>query len=458
MRDTNTREISLKDLFFCTLSKWRMLLLCTLCGALLLGAFGAYKASKSKVSEADQKKQQEAYETELNTYNTNKALYEKQLANVDASLAQQDYFREHSLMLRIDPYNSFRTVLYYYVNTGYEIMPELYYQDPNYTAVITNSYVSALRRPNLNDLLSTVYQEEVYTGNPVSGSKTFLSVSSDAGNGTITVTVNACSQRDMDVVVTKVKTIMAEMEPVLRQSIREHTVTVLDEVAAQVIDLDFASVQQSFEENYANLLKSKSSIQSNLNKLTEPKAPSTSSVSIKKQAVKYAAIGAVAGLLLSAAVCVFMLIAGDSVLSAEELKSRSSLPVLGSFPGEGKKRTGGLDGAIAKKLGFPKQETADAVRYIAAAGKLYLDSDEVILVGQEAEAVAARLKEADPDTNYVPAGDLKHSPAAVEALSRAKAVLCVEKWRKSRYGQLSDELTMIRKAVPQDKIAVVIAK
>ena len=98
------------------------------------------------------------------------------------------------------------------------------------------------------------------------------------------------------------------------------------------------------------------------------------------------------------------------------------------------------------------------MRYIAAAGKLYLDSDEVLLVGQEAETVAAQLKAADPDTNYVPAGDLKNSPAAVEALSRAKAVICVEKWRKSRYGQLSDELTMIRKAVPQDKIAVVIAK
>ena len=96
------------------------------------------------------------------------------------------------------------------------------------------------------------------------------------------------------------------------------------------------------------------------------------------------------------------------------------------------------------------------MRYIAAAKDLYLKSDEVVLVGQDAEKLYENLKKADPNTSYILAGDLKKSPSAVEALSEAKAVICVEKWQKSRYGQMSDELNMIRKAVPQDKIATVI--
>ena len=459
MNTANDRELSLKDLFFCTLSKWRVLILLTLCGALVLGAFGAYKASKSKVSEEDQKKAQETYERELNAYNANKALYEKQIANAESNLAKQDYYREHAIMLEIDPYNVYRTILVYYINTGYEIMPELYYQDPNYTAVITNSYASALRRINLNELLSEIHQKEVIASNPVSGnSKNLFSVSTDSSNGTLTITLLAGSQADMDAITGKIRTTLSETQEVLEKSIREHTLTLLEEVSEQTFDPDFDALQGSFNENGAKLLQNKANIETNISKLTEPTKPETGSVSLKKQALKYGVIGAVAGFLLSAAVCVFLLIAGDSVLSADELKVRSSLPVLGSFPGEGKKRANRLDGAIAKKLGFPKQEASEAVRYLAAAKALYLQSDEVVLVGADADALCKSLKDADPDTNYIAAGDLKNSPAAVEAVSKAKAVICVEKWRKSRYGQLSDELAMIRKAVPQDKIAVVIAK
>ena len=177
MQKTNTREISLNDLFFCALAKWRLLLVFTFCGALLLGVFGTYRAVKNNGSGANQEQDAEAYEKAMKTYDASKNYYEQQLANIETSLAQQDYIRDHSVMLKIDPYNTYRTVLAYYINTGYEIIPELYYQDPNYTAVITNSYLSALRRIRLNELFSAYYNEEVFVGNPVNGNSLSVLVS-----------------------------------------------------------------------------------------------------------------------------------------------------------------------------------------------------------------------------------------------------------------------------------------
>ena len=70
--------------------------------------------------------------------------------NLENNLEQQQYIQERSIMLEMDPYNIYEAIISYYVDTNYEIVPELYYQDPNYTAVITNSYNAAIQRLDLD--------------------------------------------------------------------------------------------------------------------------------------------------------------------------------------------------------------------------------------------------------------------------------------------------------------------
>ena len=62
MEGMDTREINIMDLFYYVMSKWRMLIVGALVGAILLGAFGASRAIKNKPSEEELKTAQQEYE------------------------------------------------------------------------------------------------------------------------------------------------------------------------------------------------------------------------------------------------------------------------------------------------------------------------------------------------------------------------------------------------------------
>ena len=461
MNDSSVKEIDVMKPIYHVLSKWRMLIIGALIGALLFGALGAFRAGRTSPDEASLKEEKATYEDELKAYETNKENLQNRIANLENNIEQQQYIQERSVMLEMDPYNIYETVLSYYVDTNYEIMPELYYQDPNYTAVITNSYYSAIMRLDISEFFVTPERPEVLTDNPVSGNgERLLSVSVDAGQGTFTITARADTQENLDRLTQAIQDTVDETKKLLNKTIRTHTLSVLDSKTGQTVDFDYTDLQQSFDDNIYNLTQSLTEANDSLSALEEPKAPAEASADVKKTAAKYGIIGLILGLGLVVLIYVFRLVAMDPVLSPDDIGERYQIPVLGIYTEKDRKSRNKLDQCIVGKLGIPKADHEESVSYIKAKRALYPLEQEILLVSTSAsdclQEVSEVLSKADSGTNYAAGGDLSSSAAAVDALNGAKSVICVEKWLKSSHEDVKKELAMIRQAVSPEKIAMIL--
>ena len=461
MENMYTKEIKLKDLFFFLLLKWRALIVSVLVFGILLSGFGAYRAMKTRADKKAQTKAEEEYEEALSAYETSQEKIQIRIDNLERSLEQQQYIQEHSVMLKMDPYNIYEAVISYYVDTGYEIVPELYYQDPDYTAVITNSYNSAITRIDLNELFQTENDPEVLTDNPVvDNTESLLWAKTDADHGSIKITMRADSQENLDRVIQAVEDEINETKTVLTRTIGEHTLSVLSFTTHQVMDFDYVTLQQSFNDNIYTLMQSLADSNNELSALEKPKAPTAISVSVKREAVKFGAIGTILGVFLFAVAAVIQVISRESVMSLDEISERYQIPVLGIYSGGRKKRWSRLDAWIAGRLGVSRQDSREELKYIQAAKRLYLKSSQVLLVSisdpDRLGVIAEGISDPENGTAYSAAGSIADSAEALTALQQAESVICVERWRKITHEELRKEVEMIQRAVPKDQIAVII--
>lgn len=462
MDNMYTKEIKLKDLFFYGLTKWRMLIVMALVFGILLGGFGAFRAVRTRADKKSQTAAQLEYEEALAAYETNQEKIQIRIDNLEKSLEQQQYVQDHSVMLKMDPYNIYEAVISYYVDTNYEIVPELYYQDPDYTAVITNSYNSAVYRLNLKSLFASETRPDVLTDNPVNGNNMrLLWTEVDAGNGTLKITVRADSQEQLDRLTQALETTIAETKEVLNRTIGEHTLSVLSFTTRQTVDFNYATLQQSFNDNIYGLMQGLADSNDELSAMEKPEAPAVISVSIKKEAVKFGIIGVILGVILFVVIVVVLAISKESVMSLHEIKERYQIPVLGTYSGDQKKRGNKLDNWLARKLGVTTQERTAELDYIKAAKALYLEPDQILLVSTSDADRLDEIANAISDskgTVYVAAGNLENSAVALTALQEAKSVICVERWKKITHEELRKELEMIQLAVPKDQIAMIITQ
>ncbi len=461
MDDNKTRTVNLTELFLYVLSKWRTLIAGALIGAVLLGLGGIALAKRNVPSEASLKAAQTDYEKDLKTYETKKEKLQIRISNLENNIAQQQYIEERSVMLEMDPYNIYETVLSYYVDTNYEIVPELYYQDPDYTAVITNSYVAAVKRLDISDYFVTPERPDVLTDNPISGNtERLLSVTSDPDYGTITITARADTQENLDRLTQAIQDTIDETKTLLNRTVRNHTLSVLDSTTRQTVDFDYTELQQSFDDNVYDLVQSLTDASDKLDNLEAPQAPSATSVNMKKEAVKFGIIGLILGLFLVAFVHAFRMVTRDPVLCAEDISERYQVPVLGIYTEKNGKRRSGIDRFVAGKMGIPKADHEESVAYIKATRALYPLEHEILLVSASTpdrlQEISELLSEADPGTKYVTAGDLGVSAAAVNALADAASVICVEKWLKATHEDVKKELTMIHRVVSPEKVAMIL--
>ena len=461
MDDNNTRKISIAELFCYVLSKWRILIVAALIGAVLLGLGGTARAWKNRPTEASKKAAQTDYEKDLKTYETKKEKLQIRITNLENEISQQQYIQDRSVMLEMDPYNIYEAVLRYYVDTDYEIVPELYYQDPDYTAVITNSYVDAVKRLDISEYFVTPERPDVLTDNPISdNNERLLSVLSDAEYGTITITARADTQENLDRLTQAIRDTIDETKTKLNQSIRSHTLTVLDATERQTVDFDYATLQQSFNDNIYNLMQSLSDANDELGGLEEPTAPAIKSISLKKEAVKFGVIGLILGLVVAAILFAFRAVVRDLVMSAEDVRERHQIPVLGFYAESHGKRKNRLDRSIRSKLGAPQMGHDESVSYLKAAKALYLQENSCLLVsasaGDRLQEISEAMSEADPGTAYAVGGNLAESADAVCSVFDAEAVICVERLLKASHEEISKEIAMIRQVVPQDRITMIL--
>ena len=385
------------------------------------------------------------FDNALSAYKHRAEALENEIVFINNDLSKQQMYCDKSILMNTDPYQKTVTTLDYYVDSGYQIIPENTYQDIDYSSRLISMYLAYLTNGELySQLLAQMPEitDEQYI-------KELISVTADYETSIITIMVAG----DIDNTQQMIDTIRTGMETVYSKAsdtIAEHKLTKISDSVYTVVDLELAVQQQ---ENFNRIYESSKQLQDKMVELKELEDEGEpqweySWWSIVKQLVKYLVIAASLGLLAAVLAIAAYYITSDKILDVDKLQAYSNISILGviprkeSKPAKMKNGTGAIQQhanssdsmmtLTAQSIYTTVLASGAADGSIALAGSL---GSEVL------QGVVNAFNQAVPDTRlrFVSAGDPMRDIAAVETISAAKAVVFVEKQGVSRCSDVVKE-------------------
>ncbi len=449
----NTVVLKPTDLLWSVLKRWRGIIVVMLIAGIIIGGYGFYKSYKAYKNPKTREKNQQEYEEALEQYNQSVELYETRLTNLETWVDKLNGYSETSLLLLMDPYNVYKVTRTYYIDTGYEIMPEVYYQNPNYTEALVKGYRNAIDRLDFETLIDLPGEADLTTEHPILDqvSKTVYSTSVDTGAGLLTIRLICDSEKRADQILSAIDSIIKEQKQIMTKAIGEHEVTLLSEGAETTIDTDLVTLQNTFSSEYESALNSISKAQAKLDELQKPVKPSYNRMSVIKDGIKYGIIGLAAGLFGMIIICLLPLCGWNRLINVEDVRDRYRQTVLGTVQISAKKKNK-LDRWIAKKLGIlSDQSQEEAIDYIYENVKAVLGEEaNVLVIGSIKKDQLAKLCDLlnakGEEITFIPGGDVNTSPDALRALSEKPAVIVTEEWQTSEHLSILHELDRISNA------------
>lgn len=443
-------EINLTELVWSVLRHWRGILLGMLILGLLLGGFSFLKGYGNLKDEEMVKERSEAYRRAVEEYEMQKTTLEKQRENLQMEKEILEEQAKNSIMLSIDQYNVYVARASYYVNTHYEIAPQQYYQNPDYTAVITNNYRLSVRRLSLDEIVASPEEPNITARNPISGNSVALvNTDTDTANGVFSIMLFADTQEHLDRMFDRVKETIRNQEKLLNEVIGEHSVGVLLEEVYTDVETAFGALQDAFdkrvETNQTGIRENEQALEA----LEEPVDETPTMKAALGSGIKSGLIGLFLGLVLMLIYHGTKIILQNRLNSAEELKRRYQLPVLGVF-GEKEKQGCRLDQNLRRKLLAQEEKTPEeAARYIASHVKLQgSGARRLLLVGtcsrERLELLKNALEGFLSDMEISAGGNVNESFEALNALAGNTAVVCVEAWLKASHRDIRNELDTVK--------------
>ena len=142
--NTYDQEIDLKDLMFAVLYKWRPVVIAAVVIGLLLGGFKAFSTYKSQNDPTVITEKEADYQKDLEIYEKNKSTGEREIDNLLNDITEQQMYLEKSVRMNMSPYDVWEAKIDLFVKTDYVIMPDMVYQNVDYTDTILQAYQSAL--------------------------------------------------------------------------------------------------------------------------------------------------------------------------------------------------------------------------------------------------------------------------------------------------------------------------
>lgn len=138
------QEIDLKDLLFAVLRKWKLVVASAVIFAVLLGGAKGFLTYRSYSDPEAVATRTETYETELKRYEDDKEICEREIKNITDDIANRQDYMENSVLMNMSPYDVGEAKADLFIKTDYQIMPELTYQNIDYTDTILLSYQSTI--------------------------------------------------------------------------------------------------------------------------------------------------------------------------------------------------------------------------------------------------------------------------------------------------------------------------
>ncbi len=432
--NTYEQEIDLKDLLFAMLYKWRPILIAAVVLGIILGGYKAFSTYKSQNDPTVIAEKEADYQKDLEIYEKNKSTSEREIDNLLKDITEQQTYLEKSVRMNMSPYDVWEAKTDLFVKTDYVIMPDMVYQNVDYTDTILQAYQSALTNTEfLQKVAKKVGTEPRYL-------KELISI--QVNQKILSIKVNYTDEKSVKEIMQYILSGVDEAKEKIESTIGVHTISVVDESVGSKVDLELADAQKAESTRLVDLNTSLEEKQDALDELEEPKKVVDSTSAAVKSGIKYGVIGLVAGGFLVAFVVCMMFVMSDGMYAAKELRNRYKLRILGTLP---MKKANGIDASLRKLEGRVSEENDKIYSLIGANIRSFMgDAKKILVAGCASESAFNRVSEKLVaelgDCQVVKGGNLLENAAALEKLSDADAVVFVEECKVSKYSQVELEL------------------
>ena len=445
--ENKDRELNLKALCFCVARKWKLMLVAAIVLALALGGFRGWKGLSAVADDQSLAAMQAAYEADYAKYQSQVAAFQTKIDRAQEDIRNHGIYMKESVLMGIDYHNTWTASIDLYIATqenttvsgageGYtraDVIADAYRNMLVSNRVLEKAAQAVDIAPQyLRELMSTplpVYHE--YQDGPL-----------------VTVLIRSGEAESAQKIMDSLLACLDEIQRDITATMGEHTLNKVNTAVTVMVDEDVADLQEDAADRLLEYTDYLEDYRYALEQLSAPGMPDMSMSSVVKGAIKYALVGFLVGAFLVAAVACVGFVIGDKVYSAEELKSRFGLTLLGKVSLNHKKRCC-IDRLLDRCEDRGKTEEQGALAVIGANVANHCPENAVLLVAGTAgdaamEAVVKALTQTMPGRTLISGGNLLESLTAIEALPKCDAVLLVERCGVSRYSQINAQMQAIQ--------------
>jgi len=444
--ENKDRELNLKLLLYALARRWRQMLVMALVFALALGAFRGWKSLSVVMDPEVLAAQQKAYEENYARYKGQVETLNTKIAMVEDDISQQGEYLEKSVLMQIDHRNAWLATLSVYVEAKKNAVVSGGENGRTLSDVIADAYRRAVTDSRGLEMaaeelgIEVKYLRELITTPPMDGE--------DRQEGPlITVVVRGQNVQGVNETVDALLSCLDVLHAELNESMGEHTVCVVSSSATAAVDEELADIQEDANDRLLEYTSILEDYQFRLEQLVAPSMPDLSVSSTVKSMIKYAVVGALAGLFLVAVWGCVAYVVGDSVYAAEELKSRFGIATLGKISVKARKSCV-VDRWLDRAECRGKTEQDGAMDVICANVRNHVPQGATLLVAGTAgdscvQWVADALRKSMPDRTVLVGGSLLESVSAIEGLYPSDSVLLVERCGVSRYSLVKSQIEAV---------------
>ena len=443
-------EIDLKTLIIAVLRKWRVLIVTAILFAILLGGYKGLTGFLKLQDPEYVQEQTDAVIEAKKQYETQKELYETQLKNLESEVRTLNDYREKSLYMNIDPYNEYRETVTYYVNTDYQIMPGMAYQNINQATSILNAYVRQVQDFHVFGQAVNLIGKDMN----ISDIRELVQVQQDNANFMFTVTIVGENEEIPSVLMDVVRDTVEKSQTEITNTIGAHTIEEVTFTSGYTVDTALSDTKIRFEDNVTKLHDAMAKKQKALDELKKPSGEAPSKRTVLKEAVKFAVLGGFGGGVLAALWACVLFLLGDKMPDEETLKNRYGVRVIGSYRTQRiNKVFSFVDSWIDLLEGIKKEDYNKEMAYQIAAANLYSrvkDNMRVLAVGtvpiEELHEVYDKLVQyvEQKTFTFTEGGNLAEDPTAIRKLADADAVVFIENRENTKGSQFIKTLELVK--------------
>ena len=442
-------EIDLRQLFWAICRRWRMVLCWMLAVAVVAGAFKAVSTARSLRNTEEIAAAQSTYEALVANNRQERSNILKRLRSISEEIAERQAYEKNSYYMSIDPYNVAVAEQIYYVKTDYQILPDMIYQNPDYTDAIVNAYMYVLTgESNLQPVAEKCDMELRYL-------EELVTVWSN-GSGMFTVHVIARDMEEAEKILALLDGGVATSRELIESTINAHEITKLTYNAYTTVDMNLSQTQSDKEDALTKLRTEYADQTARYETLKEDyknfKAPVSDSDGVLRGSVKMIVLGALLGAVIACCIVCVQAAVSDRLYSAGSLTQRVRLRILGAVPTDPAKISamGKLDRKLRGKAGLSTATDAAGVYAVAASylAGAYPEAKTVLVAGgAEEEHIQAACKAFQanlPEKKFLPGGSVLTDADTIRKVGQSDLTVLVEHTGVSSYSGVIREAETVQ--------------